>query len=108
MSTKSTLQKSHKDIKYLNWLGSVLLFLIQFVSAISCTNDFIYDSLFSSKEEKFTVDKAREYCETFATTLNVPRITKKQMRSTTIKQNETLINIDCYVYVSQHKLHRLT
>ena len=77
MSTKSTLQKSHKDIKNLNWLGSVLLFLILFVSAISCTTNFIYDSLFSSKEEKFTVDKAREYFETFATTLNVPRITEK-------------------------------
>ncbi|MBP3419813.1 MAG: hypothetical protein J6K74_04400 [Marinifilaceae bacterium] len=46
-------------------------------SIVSCTSDFINDSFFSSKEEVFTIDEAREYFETFATALNVPNITEE-------------------------------
>ena len=75
MRSKSTFLKIIKSRKGLHFILCGLFVLL--FSIVSCTSDFINDSFFSSKEEKFTVDKAREYFETFATALNVPNITEE-------------------------------
>lgn len=69
----------------------VVVILIVF-TIISCTSDFINDSFFSSKEEKFTVDKAREYFETFATVLNVPNITERNENGVSSASESRSIN----------------
>ena len=75
MRSKSTFLKTIKSRKGLHFILCGLLVLL--FSIVSCTSDFINDSFFSSKEETFTIDKAREYFETFATALNVPNIAEE-------------------------------
>lgn len=75
MNTKSTFLKTIKSRKMLHFILRGLLLLL--FPTVSCTSDFINDSFFSSEEEAFTVDKARKYFETFATTLNLPNITEE-------------------------------
>lgn len=75
MRSKSTFLKIIKSRKGLHFILCGLFVLL--FSIVSCTSDFINDSFFSSKEEVFTIDEAREYFETFATALNVPNITEE-------------------------------